>query len=183
MDDFLVERVLVAVEQIPPGRVVAYGDIARLVGTSPRRVGAIMRGFGADVTWWRVVGAAGDPGGNLIGRARPHWDAEGIVIKPNGLGCRMSDYRADLDVLADAYRTALSALLARSGTPLPAIGAPATSALATIGVTALEQVIEYSEAELLPLHGMGPKAIRLLADELARLGWAWTARDPGTSPG
>ena len=183
MDDFLVERVLLAVEQVPPGRVVAYGDIARLVGTSPRRVGAIMRGYGGDVTWWRVVGAAGDPGGNLLGRARPHWDAEGIMVKPNGLGCRMSDYRADLSALADAYRAGLSAVLARSGTPLPAIGRPATSALAEIGVTTLEQVIEYSEPELLALHGMGPKAIRLLAEELARLGWTWNARDPGSSPG
>lgn len=182
MDDFLVERVLLAVERVPPGRVVAYGDIARLVGTSPRRVGTIMRLYGGDVTWWRVVGAAGDPGGNLIERARPHWDAEGIAIKPNGLGCRMPEYRADLGALADDYRAALAALLERSGTPLPAIGRPATSALAAIGVTTLEQVIDYSEPELLALHGVGPKAIRLLAAELARLGWTWSARDPGSRP-
>ena len=101
VDDFLVDRVLLAVEQIPSGRVVAYGDIARLVGTSPRRVGSIMASHGGQVTWWRVVGASGDPGGNLIGRARPHWSAEGITVKPNGLGCRIADYRADLDELVD----------------------------------------------------------------------------------
>ena len=30
------------VELIPPGRVVSYGDIAELTGSSPRRVGTIM---------------------------------------------------------------------------------------------------------------------------------------------
>lgn len=176
MDDFLTERVLLAVEQIPSGRVVAYGDIGRLVGTSPRRVGAIMRGYGGEVTWWRVVGASGDPGGGLIDRAGPHWAAEGIVIKPNGRGCRMADYRADLDELADAYHRALDTLLVTAGTPLPFIGRPAAGALEQFGITTLEQVVEHSEAELLGLHGVGPKAIRLLADELARLGWRWTRR-------
>lgn len=176
VDDFLVDRVLLAVEQIPSGRVVAYGDIARLVGTSPRRVGSIMASHGGQATWWRVVGASGDPGGNLIGRARPHWSAEGITVKPNGLGCRIADYRADLDELAAAYHRALDALLASSGTPLPFIGRPAAAALEQFGITTLEQVLEHSEAELLGLHGVGPKAIRLLADELAQLGWRWTRR-------
>lgn len=176
VDDFLAERVLLAVEQIPSGRVAAYGDIARLVGTSPRRVGSIMASHGAQVTWWRVVGASGDPGGNLIGRARPHWAAEGIAVKPNGLGCRIAGYRADLDELAEAYHRALDALLAASGTPLPFIGRPAAAALELIGITTLEQVVEHSEAELVGLHGVGPKAIRLLADELARLGWRWARR-------
>ena len=34
----IVEYVLQVVEAIPPGRVVSYGDIAELVGSSPRRV-------------------------------------------------------------------------------------------------------------------------------------------------
>lgn len=176
MDDFLVDRVLLAVEQIPRGRVAAYGDIARLVGTSPRRVGTIMRLYSGDVPYWRVVGAAGDPGGRLLHHFRVHWDAEGIVVKPNGLGCRMADFRADQVALQLAYRAALDALLTTTATPLPSIGRPATSALAVIGVTTLEQVIEHSEAELLALHGVGPKAIRLLADELDRLGWTWSTR-------
>ena len=176
MDDYLVDRVLLAVEQIPPGRVAAYGDIGRIVGCGPRRVGTIMRLYSHDVPYWRVVGAAGDPGGRLLDHFRPHWAAEGIVVKPNGLGCRMVDYRADQVALDHAYRGALATLLARSSTPLPAIGRPATDALAVIGVRCLEQVIEHSEAELLGLHGMGPKAIRLIADELERLGWNWSLR-------
>jgi hypothetical protein len=53
---------------------------------------------------------------------------------------------------------------------LPKIGAPATRALASIGVTSLGQVAGRSRAELLALHGMGPKAIRLLEDALQEHG-------------
>ena len=52
-------------------------------------------------------------------------------------------------------------------TALPKIGAPATRALASIGVDSLEQVAGRDSAELLALHGFGPKAIRILADALA----------------
>ncbi|GGK61235.1 MGMT family protein [Ornithinimicrobium pekingense] len=110
MDDLLVERVLRAVELVPPGRVVSYGDLADLVGIGPRQVGSIMRHWGGDVTWWRVVSHAGDLGGGLLTRARPHWDAEGIAVKPNGLGCRIADYRADLALLAADYERAVADL-------------------------------------------------------------------------
>ncbi|MFT3860721.1 MGMT family protein [Micropruina sp.] len=176
VDDYLVDRVLLAVEQIPLGRVAAYGDIARLVGTSPRRVGTIMRLYAHDVPWWRVVGSSGDPGGRLLDHCRPHWSDEGIAVKPNGLGCRMAHYRADQVALEHAYRKALDAVLAAASTPLPFIGRPAAEALASVGITSLERVIEHSEAELLALHGLGPKAIRRVADELDRLGWAWSLR-------
>ena len=53
---------------------------------------------------------------------------------------------------------------------LPAIGAPATGALAAAGITRLDQVAECREAELLALHGVGPKAIRLLREALAQRG-------------
>lgn len=53
---------------------------------------------------------------------------------------------------------------------LPKIGAPATRALASIGVTRLDQVAERSEAELLELHGFGPRALRILRDALAERG-------------
>ncbi|MGZ5416594.1 MAG: hypothetical protein ACXWDI_05420 [Nocardioides sp.] len=41
---------------------------------------------------------------------------------------------------------------------LPRVGAPATSALGVAGCRQISQVAELSEAELLALHGMGPKA-------------------------
>jgi hypothetical protein len=55
-------------------------------------------------------------------------------------------------------------------TALPKIGAPATRALAAIGVTSLEDVEGRSHAALLALHGMGPKAIRLLNQALDEAG-------------
>ncbi|MEZ5377631.1 MAG: hypothetical protein R2733_14090 [Acidimicrobiales bacterium] len=55
-------------------------------------------------------------------------------------------------------------------TPLPKIGAPATRALASIGVTTLEQVAGRSEQELLALHGFGPRAVRILNEALAARG-------------
>lgn len=45
---------------------------------------------------------------------------------------------------------------------LPAIGRPATSALLAAGITRLEQVAQIGDAELLALHGVGPKAVRIL---------------------
>jgi len=47
---------------------------------------------------------------------------------------------------------------------LPWIGAPAASALQAIGVTKASQLKEFSEKDLLKIHGIGPKAIRLLKD-------------------
>jgi predicted flap endonuclease-1-like 5' DNA nuclease len=51
-------------------------------------------------------------------------------------------------------------------TAFPKIGAPATRALNNAGYTHLEQLANVSEAELLKLHGMGPKAIRILRETL-----------------
>jgi hypothetical protein len=55
-------------------------------------------------------------------------------------------------------------------TPLPNIGAPATRALASVGVTSLEQLAGRSGAELLALHGFGPRAIGILTEALADAG-------------
>lgn len=103
MDEVLVERVLRVVEQVPPGRVVSYGDVGALAGTGPRHVGRILRDWGGSVNWWRVTSRDGDFGGDLLDRARPHWQEEGIEVKPNGRGCRFAAYRADLVRLADDY--------------------------------------------------------------------------------
>lgn len=61
------------------------------------------------------------------------------------------------------------------GTPLPKISAPATRALATIGVTIVEQLAEHTEQELLALHGFGPKAIRILTPVMEDLGLGFKA--------
>lgn len=57
------------------------------------------------------------------------------------------------------------------------IGKPATRALVAAGYTRLEQIASLNEAELLALHGVGPKAVRLLRDALTQAGLA--LRDDG----
>lgn len=47
------------------------------------------------------------------------------------------------------------------------LGRPATSALLAAGYTRLEQLTAVTAKELLALHGMGPKGIRILREELA----------------
>jgi hypothetical protein len=58
----------------------------------------------------------------------------------------------------------------------PAIGKPAMRALLGAGYTHLEQLAHVTEAALLKLHGVGPRAIRLLREALAErgLGFAGT---------
>lgn len=53
---------------------------------------------------------------------------------------------------------------------LPKISAPAQRALAAAGYTHLAQLTAVSEAELLKLHGMGPKALGILRQALAAQG-------------
>lgn len=63
-------------------------------------------------------------------------------------------------------------------TPLPrSIGGPATSALAHVGITSLEGAARLTEAELGALHGVGPKAVRLLREALAAEGLTLRAPD------
>lgn len=56
---------------------------------------------------------------------------------------------------------------------LPRIGRPATNALANVGITTLDQIAAREPAELLALHGVGPKAIRILREALAERGVGW----------
>lgn len=53
---------------------------------------------------------------------------------------------------------------------LPNIGAPATRALAAVGITRLSQLSSMTEASVAELHGVGPKAIRILREALAAQG-------------
>jgi predicted flap endonuclease-1-like 5' DNA nuclease len=52
------------------------------------------------------------------------------------------------------------------------IGAPATRALHGAGFTKLEQLTQATEAELMALHGFGPKALRILQAALQEQGLA-----------
>ncbi|TCP56265.1 helix-hairpin-helix protein [Tamaricihabitans halophyticus] len=57
-----------------------------------------------------------------------------------------------------------------------AIGRPATRALLGAGWDTLEKIATHSQAELLDLHGVGPKAVRILTEELTDRGLAF--REP-----
>ncbi|HEX5165083.1 MAG TPA: DNA-directed RNA polymerase subunit alpha C-terminal domain-containing protein [Thermomicrobiales bacterium] len=56
---------------------------------------------------------------------------------------------------------------------LPKIPNPARRALANAGIDRLDQLTTRREAELLTLHGMGPKAIAELHEALAARGLAF----------
>ena len=56
------------------------------------------------------------------------------------------------------------------GDELPRIGAPALRALDAVGVIKLGDIAKFSEAELLALHGMGPKAVGILKSALQSKG-------------
>ena len=65
-----------------------------------------------------------------------------------------------------------------SETNLPKnIGQPATSALSYANIFHLEQLTKISADELLKLHGVGPKAIRLLSEALELKGLAFAEPD------
>ncbi len=53
------------------------------------------------------------------------------------------------------------------------LGRTARRALALDGYTRYDQLTGVTAAELLRIHGVGPKAIRILAEELAERGLAF----------
>jgi len=58
------------------------------------------------------------------------------------------------------------------------IGEPALRAFTAAGYTRLNQLARVSEDELLKLHGVGPKAIRLLRVALETRGLPFARIDP-----
>lgn len=55
----------------------------------------------------------------------------------------------------------------------PRTSAPALRALNSAGYDRLEQLTQATEREILALHGMGPKALRILREALHEKGWAF----------
>ena len=81
------EKVYAIVEQIPPGKVISYGQIARLLGRprDARVVGWAMRVCPEHLPWQRVVMSDGTITGGIhsdIRKAR--LEAEGVVFLPDG---------------------------------------------------------------------------------------------------
>jgi uncharacterized protein YdhG (YjbR/CyaY superfamily) len=63
----------------------------------------------------------------------------------------------------------------------PGIGNPARSALEHAGYVKLKQLTKVSEAALGQLHGVGPKAIRILGEALKAKGWSFKPAKAGES--
>jgi alkylated DNA nucleotide flippase Atl1 len=89
------QRVLDVVEAIPPGRVMAYGDIARLLQAGgPRQVGRVMSTWGGGVPWHRVVHADGTPAHCHDGRALRLLRAEGTPMRGERVDMRRARWDA-----------------------------------------------------------------------------------------
>ena len=85
------ERIYAIVRTIPPGKVMTYGQIAKLAGRcSARNVGYAMASlsFGGDVPWQRVINAKGEisqrSGGDGESVQRQILEAEGVQFSVNG---------------------------------------------------------------------------------------------------
>jgi len=88
------EAVLGIVDQIPQGMVLAYGDVAELLGQGgPRQVGSVMSRYGSSVTWWRVIHASGEAPQGLRDEALAHWREEGTALVRGALAGRRVDMR------------------------------------------------------------------------------------------
>lgn len=64
----------------------------------------------------------------------------------------------------------------------PGVAAPARRALASLGVTRLDQLDRFRVAELRPLHGMGPRALEAIRVALRAQGKSLAGEGPPGSP-
>lgn len=85
------EKVHHLVRQVPPGKVVSYGAIARMLEHphAARTVGWAMHGVpeGSDVPWWRVLNSKGHislSGERGAGLQRKLLEAEGVEFDERG---------------------------------------------------------------------------------------------------
>lgn len=83
----LFERVYAVVRRVPKGRVISYGEIAKILGCprAARQVGWAMRQSPDDIPWQRVVKADGAvAGGEHAELRRALLEAEGVGFLPDG---------------------------------------------------------------------------------------------------
>ena len=81
------QQVYALVAQVPYGRVVAYGQIARMLGRprAAREVGWAMRCCPPDLPWQRVVKADGSIAGGMFSEMRRAMlEAEGVMFLSDG---------------------------------------------------------------------------------------------------
>lgn len=110
------------------------------------------RGFGLDTKTDEMIRWLADE----YGLGRGHAMALIHVIKHGAM-------ISDTHVHSGTTHSDPSNILKLSGKDeIPPIGAPAKAALREAGITTATQLSTYSEKQLSAIHGIGPKAIRLL---------------------
>ncbi|HET7408190.1 MAG TPA: MGMT family protein [Mycobacteriales bacterium] len=91
-----MRAVLDAVDAIPPGRVMSYGDVAEYVGSrAPRAVGMVMHRYGDEVPWHRVVMASGAPAPHKSHEQLARLRADGAPLAADGTRVDMRRARWD----------------------------------------------------------------------------------------
>lgn len=76
------DRILDAVEAIPPGKVMSYKDVAEYAGIrSPRSVGQVLAADGGSVPWHRVVKSDGRFASHLVDEQRQRLISEGVSVQ------------------------------------------------------------------------------------------------------
>ncbi|WP_309130033.1 MGMT family protein [Brevibacterium sp.] len=93
----LVAAVADVLDDIAPGSVATYGDVAAQLGISPRQAGREVSRAPDEVPWWRVVRADGIPGACRGGHAPELLEAEGVP---------MSSGRVDLNLARQSWSDA-----------------------------------------------------------------------------
>ena len=90
--------VLLIVADIPPGRVMTYGDVAATLGSrGARAVGRVMATEGSDLPWWRVVRADGRPPACHEGAALEHYEVEATPLRWVARRGEPDAFRLDLE--------------------------------------------------------------------------------------
>ena len=83
--------VLAAVDLIPRGKVMSYGDVAEFVGAgSGRSVGAVMSRHGHEVPWHRVVQSTGAPAPSAPAEALRLLRAEQVPMRGDRVDMRLA---------------------------------------------------------------------------------------------
>ena len=79
------EAVYAVADSIPPGRVMAYGEVAAAIGSrAARAVGRIMAHSGGELPWWRVVYADGHLLPGFEAQALDRYRDEGTPLNASG---------------------------------------------------------------------------------------------------
>jgi len=90
--------VLLIVADIPPGRVMTYGDVAAALGSrGARAVGRVMATEGSSLPWWRVVRADARPPAGHEAEARARYETEATPLRWVAGRGELDAYRLDLE--------------------------------------------------------------------------------------